>query len=328
MRIDRVYTKAGDKGETSLIGGERVSKADPRLDCYGTVDELNATLGLVRTALATSAAGAHLLPIITRVQNELFNLGTELGAADPARRAKLPRIEQRHIDGLERDIDAVNDDLPVLTSFVLPGGGAASSAFHLARTVCRRAERLVVALAKAEDIGGELPLSYLNRLSDALFVWGRWCAFKDGQPEPLWELAPDVTYRDHPLACPRCKITLARTGATDRWACASCHGQLWSEGEVMTQLLAVAPDLAPDGVPSLPTWSRRTTATPTPCSVCRAAMDPVFLGGVEVDRCRADELFWFDPTEIDRVLEVAQAQHAERDQRGIFQVLRRLLLGS
>ncbi|MDB4962732.1 MAG: ATP/cobalamin adenosyltransferase [Myxococcales bacterium] len=187
MRIDRVYTRGGDKGETSLIGGERVSKADPRLECYGTIDEVNATLGLVRVALATSAAGSHLVPIIERVQNELFNLGSELAAPDPARREKLPRIEQRHIDGLERDIDAVNDDLPALTSFVLPGGGAASAAFHLARTVTRRAERLVVGLSHAEDIGGDLQIQYLNRLSDALFVWGRWCAFKDGQPEPLWD---------------------------------------------------------------------------------------------------------------------------------------------
>jgi len=187
MRIDRVYTKGGDKGETSLIGGDRVSKADPRLECYGTVDEVNATLGLVRTALASSAAGAHLLPIIHRVQNELFNLGAVLAAPDPERRAKLPQIAERHVEGLERDIDAVNDDLPPLTSFVLPGGGAASAAFHLARTVCRRCERLVVALAQAEDIGGDLPVQYLNRLSDALFVWGRWCALRDGEPEPLWD---------------------------------------------------------------------------------------------------------------------------------------------
>lgn len=187
MRIDRVYTKGGDNGETSLIGGDRVSKADPRLDCYGTVDEVNATLGLVRTALATSAAGPHLLPIIHRVQNELFNLGAVLAAPDPDRRAKLPQIEPRHVEGLERDIDAVNDDLPALTSFVLPGGGAASAAFHLARTVTRRCERLVVSLSQAEDIGGDLPVQYLNRLSDALFVWGRWCALKDGEPEPLWD---------------------------------------------------------------------------------------------------------------------------------------------
>jgi cob(I)alamin adenosyltransferase len=186
MRIDKVYTRGGDKGETSLISGERVSKADPRLECYGTVDELNATLGLVNVALESSGAGPHLTPIIHRVQNELFNLGAELGASDPERRAKLPRVEQRHVDGLERDIDGVNDELPALTSFVLPGGGAASAAFHLARTVCRRAERLVVGLSHAEDIGGDLQIQYLNRLSDALFVWGRWCALKDGRPEPLW----------------------------------------------------------------------------------------------------------------------------------------------
>ena len=187
MRIDRVYTRGGDQGETSLIGGERVSKASSRIECYGTVDETNATIGLVIEALAASAAGPHLVPILRRVQNELFNLGAELAAATPEVRAKLPRIEQRHIDGLERDIDGVNDDLPPLKSFVLPGGGWPSAYCHLARTVCRRAERLVVALAASEDIGGELPVRYLNRLSDALFVWGRWCALKDGQPEPLWD---------------------------------------------------------------------------------------------------------------------------------------------
>ena len=186
MRIDRVYTRGGDQGETSLIGGERVSKASPRLECYGTVDETNATLGLVIEALAGSAAGPHLVPILRRVQNELFNLGAELAAPDPDTRAKLPRIEQRHIDALERDIDAVNDDLPLLRSFVLPGGGWPSAYLHLARTVCRRCERLVVALAATEDTG-PLAVRYLNRLSDALFVWGRWCALKDGREEPLWD---------------------------------------------------------------------------------------------------------------------------------------------
>ena len=187
MRIDRVYTKGGDKGETSLIGGDRVSKADPRLECYGTIDEVNATIGLMIEALAQSAAGDHLTPILRRVQNELFNLGCELATPDAERRAKLPRIEARHVEGLERDIDAVNDDLPALKSFVLPGGGWASAYAHLARTVCRRAERLVVGLMQSEDIGGDLPVQYLNRLSDALFVWGRWAAHKDGKAEPLWD---------------------------------------------------------------------------------------------------------------------------------------------
>jgi cob(I)alamin adenosyltransferase len=187
MRIDRVYTKGGDKGETSLIGGDRVSKADPRLECYGTIDEVNATIGLMIEALAASAAGDHLSPILRRVQNELFNLGCELATPDAERRAKLPRIEARHVEALERDIDAVNDDLPALKSFVLPGGGWASAYAHLARTVCRRAERLVVGLMQSEDIGGDLPVQYLNRLSDALFVWGRWAAHKDGKPEPVWD---------------------------------------------------------------------------------------------------------------------------------------------
>ena len=184
MRIDRVYTRGGDQGQTSLIGGERVSKSSPRLDCYGTVDELNAVLGLVVEALGASAAGPHLAPIVRRVQQELFNLGCELATPDEAQRAKLPRIEQRHVDALERDIDAVNDDLPALKSFVLPGGGWPSAYCHLARTVCRRCERLVVAL---EDPSHALDVTYLNRLSDALFVWGRWCALKDGKDEPLWD---------------------------------------------------------------------------------------------------------------------------------------------
>jgi cob(I)alamin adenosyltransferase len=186
MRIDRVYTRGGDLGETSLIGGERVSKASARLECYGTVDELNATLGLVRTALESSAAGPHLLPILHRVQNELFNLGAELATPDPDSRARLPRVEERHIDGLERDIDAVNDDLPALKSFVLPGGGWPSAYFHLARTVCRRAERLVVALAAVEEVGA-LPMRYLNRLSDALFVMARYENHQRGVAEPLWD---------------------------------------------------------------------------------------------------------------------------------------------
>ncbi len=186
MRIDKVYTRGGDTGETSLIGGERVSKASARIACYGTVDEINATVGLMIEALGDSAAGPHLAPILRRVQNELFNLGAELATPDPERRAKLPRIEQRHIDGLERDIDGVNDDLPELASFVLPGGGWPSAYAHLARTVCRRGERLVVELAAREDVG-PLAVQYLNRLSDALFVWGRWCVHKDGKAEPLWD---------------------------------------------------------------------------------------------------------------------------------------------
>jgi cob(I)alamin adenosyltransferase len=187
VRINKVYTRSGDRGETSLIGGDRVSKASARIECYGTVDELNACLGLVRSALADSAAGSELAPIVARVQNELFDLGAELATPDPERRAKLPRVQERHVEALEAEIDRLNEDLPELRSFVLPGGGWVSAHFHLARTVCRRAERLVVALAAGEGEVTDEAIRYLNRLSDALFVHGRWAAWKDGHPEPLWQ---------------------------------------------------------------------------------------------------------------------------------------------
>jgi cob(I)alamin adenosyltransferase len=186
VRINRVYTKAGDKGETALVGGKRVPKDSLRIECYGTVDELNAALGLARTALEASAAGAMLLPIVARVQNELFNLGSELATPDEERRARAPAVQARHVDQLEREIDQLNDELPALRSFILPGGGWVSSYFHLARTVCRRAERVAVALARDEAIGPYV-LIYLNRLSDALFVFGRWAALHEGATEPLWE---------------------------------------------------------------------------------------------------------------------------------------------
>jgi cob(I)alamin adenosyltransferase len=186
VRIDKVYTRGGDQGETSLVGGDRVSKSSLRIDCYGTVDELNAVLGLIRTALEQSPAAGELIPIVSRLQNELFDLGAELATPDADRRAKAPHITQPAVDALEQDIDRLNATLAPLKSFILPGGGWVSSYFHLARTVCRRAERLVVALAGSEEIG-ELPVRYLNRLSDALFVFGRWSAAKDGQAEPLWE---------------------------------------------------------------------------------------------------------------------------------------------
>jgi cob(I)alamin adenosyltransferase len=186
VRINRVYTKTGDQGQTSLIGGERTSKASPRIECYGTVDELNATLGLVVTAMEGAASAAELLPIFQRVQNELFNLGAELSTPDAARVAKAPHIEERHVAALEKEIDKLNEGLPDLKSFVLPGGGAVSAHCHLARTVCRRAERLVVALAATETVRPEA-IRYLNRLSDALFVFGRYASQRDGHPEPLWD---------------------------------------------------------------------------------------------------------------------------------------------
>ena len=187
VRINRVYTKAGDQGQTALVGGQKVSKASPRVECYGAVDELNAALGLLRTALEESPAGPELGPIIARVQNELFNLGAELATPDAERRARSPAVAERHIAALEAEIDRLNQDLPELRSFVLPGGGWVSAHCHLARTVCRRAERLVVGLVEAGESTGEHAIPYLNRLSDALFVFGRWAARTENADEPLWE---------------------------------------------------------------------------------------------------------------------------------------------
>lgn len=186
VRINKVYTRTGDKGETALVGGQKVPKDALRIECYGTVDELNAVIGLVRTSLEQSPSGAKLLPIIARVQNELFNLGAQLATPDADRYEGQPVLEQRHIDALEAEIDELNEGLPALKSFILPGGGWSSSYFHLARTVCRRTERLTVRLARDEQIGTHA-VAYLNRLSDALFVFGRWIAQQEGVDEPLWE---------------------------------------------------------------------------------------------------------------------------------------------
>ena len=185
MRIDKVYTKGGDAGQTSLIGGERVSKANPRIDAYGTLDELNAVMGLVRTALDGSPTRDHPPPNVHRIQNELFNLGAELACGDADTRAKVPWVEARLLQALVLDIDAQNDQLAPCLTLLRPRRGWVSSYLHLARTVCRRAERLIVALAESEEVE-TVAIIYLNRLSDALFVFGRWAVAKDGQPEPLW----------------------------------------------------------------------------------------------------------------------------------------------
>ncbi len=186
VRIDRVYTKSGDKGTTALIGGQRVEKDSARIDCYGTVDELNAVLGLVTSSLDDSPARDKLRPLIVRIQNELFNLGSQLATPEAERRATQPRVTQAHVSVLEHEMDELNALLPALKSFVLPGGGFVSSHLHLARTICRRAERLVVALARGQDVD-PVSISYLNRLSDALFVFSRWAAVKEGTEELLWD---------------------------------------------------------------------------------------------------------------------------------------------
>lgn len=193
IRIDRVYTKGGDRGETSLVGGPRVAKDAIRIESYGTVDELNAILGVVRMANrddASPALGAadreKLDAICAVLQNELFDLGSDLATRPADRHPKQPVVEDRHVAALEGWIDELNADLPELRSFVLPGGGLVAAHLHQARTVCRRAERRVTTLARQEPVG-EACLVYLNRLSDLLFVLSRWAAKVRREPEPLWE---------------------------------------------------------------------------------------------------------------------------------------------
>jgi len=190
IRINRVYTRGGDKGETSLVGGQRIAKDSIRIESYGTVDELNAILGVVRVTNrdlpgASPEARETLDAVLFRIQNELFNLGSDLATLPGDRHPKQPVIEAHHVAFLEATIDELNAGLPELTSFVLPGGGLVGAHLHQARTVCRRAERLVTTLGRQEAVGEEC-LVYLNRLSDLLFVLSRWAAKVRSEPEALW----------------------------------------------------------------------------------------------------------------------------------------------
>lgn len=191
IRINRVYTRGGDKGETSLVGGQRIAKDSIRIESYGTVDELNAILGLARVGNrdlpgASPEDRERLDAILFRLQNELFNLGSDLATLPGDRHPKQPVIEPRHVTWLEATIDELNTGLPELTSFVLPGGGLVGAHLHQARTVCRRAERLVIALSREEPVG-PFVVRYLNRLSDALFVMARFENLKRGIPDVLWD---------------------------------------------------------------------------------------------------------------------------------------------
>ncbi|MEE2751482.1 MAG: cob(I)yrinic acid a,c-diamide adenosyltransferase [Myxococcota bacterium] len=186
MRITKVYTKTGDSGSTGLADGRRVPKNHPRIEAYGCVDELNAIVGCVRTA---GEANGHdqisrLDEILYTVQNDLFELGADLAtcAAEDS-----SRIREEDAIRLEQAIDAFNADLPPLQEFILPGGGAIGSLMHQARTVCRRAERRCLDLLDAEPNSSGEGLRYLNRLSDLLFVLGRWASCVLGEPEVLWK---------------------------------------------------------------------------------------------------------------------------------------------
>jgi cob(I)alamin adenosyltransferase len=178
----KIYTKTGDEGQTSLYGGKRLSKGDLRIESYGTVDELNSQIGAV-VALCT---GQEFTENLVSIQSRLFDLGTHLAAEPGKKNLILPELNDTHIELLEKQIDQWNEVLPELKFFILPGGSPAAAQAHIARTVCRRAERLVVRLAETEAQKPEL-IRYLNRLSDYLFVLARYLNHTAGHPEIVWK---------------------------------------------------------------------------------------------------------------------------------------------
>ena len=180
VRLTKIYTRGGDAGETSLGDGSRVSKLDGRIQAFGTVDELNAAIGVV---LAGDVPG-ELRPVLERVQNELFDLGADLSV--PAHVDGRLRVEQSMVDRLEGDCDRFNADLPELKSFVLPGGTSAAAGLHVARTICRRAERETLRAASEVELGPNVAV-YLNRLSDLLFILARNANALARHDEPLWK---------------------------------------------------------------------------------------------------------------------------------------------
>jgi cob(I)alamin adenosyltransferase len=181
-RITKVYTKTGDDGTTGLGSGQRVRKDSPRIEAYGTVDELNCQIGV---ALAVGL-NETIAPELAKIQNELFHLGSDLCILEEDKvRLPVPEIGARHVEALEALMDRLSGELPPLENFILPGGSAGAAALHVARTVCRRAERLVVALSRSEKVGA-FAVRYLNRLSDALFVMARHENKRRGVPDVLW----------------------------------------------------------------------------------------------------------------------------------------------
>ena len=182
LALNRIYTRLGDQGQRAL-------KNALRIECYGTVDELNSFIGLASVTIADLSGDAPRLSglgnILRRIQHELFNLGSILATLPEDVAPQQPRVTEIEVTQLESEIDEANAELPPLRSFVLPGGSRLNAELHVCRTVCRRAERLVVALSLSEGVPAEA-IQYLNRLSDALFVWSRWANRILGAPEILW----------------------------------------------------------------------------------------------------------------------------------------------
>ncbi len=190
MRITKVYTRTGDAGQTRLAGGQKVWKDCLRVDVYGTVDELNALVGVVRAfnidAVDRKAPAKRLEDELRWIQNKLFDTGGILATVPGQEFRHMPQVTAKDVARLERLIDLCQKDLAPLKEFILPGGGRVASLLHHARTVCRRAERLCVRLSREEPVDMVI-IKFLNRLSDALFVLARWMAKKQGEREALWE---------------------------------------------------------------------------------------------------------------------------------------------
>ena len=190
IRINKVYTKAGDCGETYLVGGKKVLKNNLRVCSYGEIDELNSYIGGCRQLILDlnlkDENFLKLSNLLYRIQNELFNLGNMLATLDEDIKKGMPEVDNSHIQKMEDDIDYFNDDLPDLKSFVLPGGSQLNVWFNISRTLCRKCERTVISLSQNENIDN-IVVKYLNRLSDGLFVWGRWVNVIQSYPEISWD---------------------------------------------------------------------------------------------------------------------------------------------
>ncbi|MBY0555198.1 cob(I)yrinic acid a,c-diamide adenosyltransferase [bacterium] len=182
----KIYTKTGDKGTTKLVDGSCVEKFNPRVEAYGCVDELNSSLGVVRSSLQNNTQFTELNQHIEIIQNQLFSAGSLLATGDIAVFNKLPQIQEKHIQQLEVWIDKYTEPLPSLKNFILPCGDITASFLHVSRTACRRAERRSSEIYTQEDHYQNV-LIYLNRLSDLLFTWARWVNLKQNQPETIWK---------------------------------------------------------------------------------------------------------------------------------------------